>query len=73
MKVLLILNREQEIRIIVNLTNNRLREKVLGLLQEGKDREAFNLIVSKAEVEAYLPRGAKPVQMPELILIEDLL
>ncbi len=75
MKVLLILNHEKagSLRIIVNVHTGPLRKKVVSLLEENKGREAFDLLVKKAEVEHYLVPGEKTNIKPALTLIEDLL
>jgi hypothetical protein len=75
MMVLLILNKKHEkaVRVIVRLHTRRLKEQVEFLLREARDKEAFDLIVSKAMVEAYIPQGERPAQRPELTLIEDML
>lgn len=75
MQVLLILNKQHpiEIRVIVRVQRKSLREQVISLLEEDKDREAFDLLMKKAEVEAYLQPGEKAHIRPALTLIEDLL
>lgn len=75
MKILLILNKTQskDCRLLVKLPYKGLREKVEGLLKEEKDREAFDLICSKAKVESFVPPGTKLSERPELTLIEDML
>ena len=75
MKVLLILNQEKTkgLRIIVSVNSASLKEKIISLLEANRDREAFDLLVKKAEVEAYLPPGEKAVIRPSVTLIEDLL
>jgi len=75
MKVLLILNHEKNggLRIIVNVHTSPLRKKVVSLLEKNKGREAFDLLVKKAEVEHYLVPGEKTDIKPAVTLIEDLL
>jgi len=75
MKVLLILNHEKAggLRIIVNVHTRPLRKKVVSLLEENKGREAFDLLVKKAEVAHYLVPGEKTDIKPAVTLIEDLL
>ena len=75
MKVLLIVNqsRQNELRILVSLNNNILKQKVIMLMEENKGKEAFNLLKSKAEIEAYFPTGSKLSTKPDLTLIEDML
>ena len=75
MQVLIILNNQnaQNVRLVVRLHTRWLRRQVDILLKEKRDRDAFNLIVSKARVESYLNPGEKPRQRPVLTLIEDML
>ena len=75
MQVLLILNRQysKEVRVIVSVQAKSLKEKVVSLLEKDQDREAFDLLIKKAEVKAYLPPGQKAHIRPALTLIEDLL
>ena len=75
MKVLLVLNNKhaRDVRILVKLQTKCLREEVITLLEKNKGKEAFDLIISKAMVEDYIPLGTKLVEKPQLTLIEDLL
>ena len=75
MKVLLIINKKhsEDLRVLVNVQTRDLKEKVLALLEANKDREAFDLLVKKAEVDSYLAPGEKASIRPALTLIEDLL
>lgn len=75
MKVMLILNKGQNVdyKLIVRLHTNTLKRKVSALLNNKREKEAFDLIVSKAIVETYLPPGIKPRIKPKWTLIEDLL
>ena len=75
MKVLLVLNNKhaRDVRILVRLQSKCLREEVIALLEKNKGKEAFDLIVSKALVEDYIPLGTKLTEKPQLTLIEDLL
>jgi len=75
MQVLLILNRgkESNLRIIVNVHTNQLKEKLISLLEDNKDRDAFDLLIKEAEVESYLAPGEKVCIRPSVTLIEDLL
>ena len=74
-KVLIILNKSQsnESRILVKLHKKWLREKVNKLLREAKDREAFDLIVSHAEVDRFIPPGTKLTERPAITFVEDML
>lgn len=75
MQVLLILKSKdaQGARIIVNVRAKSLKEKLVSLLEEDRDREAFDLLIKKAEVGAYLAPGQKMHIRPAVTLIEDLL
>ena len=75
MKVLLILNKNNDpgIRFIVNVKNKTLKNRVVCLLEEDKDREAFELLIHEAEVEQFLAPHQKSHIRPDLTLIEDLL
>ena len=74
-KVLLILNQEQSngLRVVVRLHKKRLKDKVAELLKKEKDKEAFNLICSQAEVDNYIPPGKKLEERPALTFVEDML
>ena len=75
MYVLLILknNGNGELRVMVHVHDQRLKERIIGLLEKNRGREALHLLKTKAEVEDYLPSGRKPLVMPQVTLIEDLL
>lgn len=74
MRVLLILNKtfSREVRIFVRLHQTVLQQKVERLLHRDRRKEAFDLIVSKAQVEAYIPPGAKPLAHADLTFVEDM-
>jgi hypothetical protein len=73
MRALLILNRVDAcgIGIIVNLHTTSLRKRVLSLLSQNRQKEAFDLIIREAMVEAYVPKGTEPQIKPELTLVEE--
>lgn len=75
MNALLILDNDNvaNMRVLVTVTEKKLKEQVISLLAENRGREAFDLLKSKAEVRAYLPRGSKLAVNPQITLIEDLL
>ena len=75
MNVVLVLSREkmQNVRVMVRLKSRGLKKRVMSLLEKDRGREAFELMLKKAEIADYLPPGRKPVQKPSLILMEDLL
>ena len=63
----------QNVRVMVRLKSRGLKKRVMSLLEKDRGREAFELMLKKAEIADYLPPGRKPVQKPSLILMEDLL
>jgi len=73
MHVLLVLNRKgaQNVRVIVRAHTRYLRERIVNLLEEDRDREAFELLYKKAEVETYLNPGERPSKTPLMTLVED--
>jgi hypothetical protein len=75
MDVLLIMNNGQKVdmKILVKLHTKPLKEQVKYLMQEGREKDAFDLIVKRAEVKSYIPHGQKARIRPQLTLIEDLL
>ncbi len=75
MHVLLILNNKDvtNLRVMVELTKKEMIERVVRLMEENREREAFELLRRKAEVRHYLPLGKKPPERPALTLFEDML
>lgn len=76
MDVLLIMNdanKQVDMRVLVKLQTKALKDRVLTLIDEGREKDAFNLIVKRAEVKTYIPPGSKTRIRPELTLVEDLL
>ncbi len=75
MHALLILENDNvtNLRVLVTVRNKKLKKEIIFLLQENRVREAFELLKSRAEVRAYLPKGSKLLVTPEIILFEDLL
>lgn len=75
MNALLILENDNvtNLRVLVTVKEKRLRNQVISLLEENRGREAFDLLKTRAEVRAYLPRGSKLQVSPEVTLVEDLL
>ena len=72
MDVLLILNgRERSTAVLVRLHTKALVNRVKQLISEARNREAFKLIVSKAQVRQYIPSGGSVIARPELTLVED--
>lgn len=73
MRVLMILNQNtKEMRVLVNLKERRMKNMVISLLEENRGREAFELLRSNAQVEAYFPLGARPKVRPDVTLFEDM-
>lgn len=76
MDVLLVLNNEnaRNLRVIVRLMGKELKEKVISLLEEDRGREAFDILKTKAEVQAYVPSGTQPPGRSVLLTLnEDML
>ena len=75
MNALLILDNDNvtNLRVLVTVTKKELKEEIISLLEENRSKEAFDLLKSRAEVRAYLPKGSKLLVRPEVILFEDLL
>ena len=75
MNVVLVWHREKmkNVRIMVRLKSRGLKPRVMFLLEKDRGREAFELMLKRAEIADYLPPGRKPVQKPSLVLMEDLL
>ena len=74
MKVLLILNQKKDVetrRFIVNVKTKLLKDQLISLLEEERNREAFNLLLKKAQVETYLAPGQEAPVRPAVTLIED--
>lgn len=73
MRALLVLNRVEAcgVGVIVNLHTTSLRKRVLSFLSQNRKKEAFDLIVSEAMVETYIPAGIEPHIKPELTLVEE--
>ncbi len=75
MKAILVINDNnvQNLRIMVDLAEEDLKEQVISLLEQDRGREAFDILKSRAEVVAYLPAGRKPPARAEVTLFEDML
>lgn len=75
MNALLVLdsNNVRNVRVIVRLTKKGFKDRVRSLLAEGRGKEAFEILKSRAEVTAYLPRGKRLRVRPEVTLFEDML
>jgi len=75
MKAILVMDNEKvtNLRVMVDLRESTLKERVISLLENDQAKEAFEILKKKAEVVAYLPRGQKPHQRAEVTLFEDML
>lgn len=75
MNALLILDNDaaRGVRVMVTLIKREFQEEVMSLLEEGRRREAFEILKSRADVRAYFPRGERLQVMPEVTLFEDML
>ena len=74
-RILLVLNkgRSDDFKVMVRLHSEKLIKSVNSLISQQRAKDAFDLIVSKAEVEDYIPAGKKVSNKPALTLIEDIL
>jgi hypothetical protein len=75
MDALLVLDNEKctNVRVLVTVKQRKLKEQVITLLEENRGREAFDLLKSRADFKAYLPRGSKLPMQPQVTLFEDML
>ena len=75
MNVLLVLDdgHNQGVRIIVSISEKKLKNQIIALLEDNKGKEVFELLKSKAQVMEYVPRGKKPKIKTEMTLFEDML
>ncbi len=58
-------------RLIVNVKTKALRDKVIYLLEKDLGKQAFDLLIRNAEIEAYLAPGQDPSVKPFLTLAEE--
>ena len=74
MHALLVLKeRNGNLKFIVKMEEGRMKKKVILLLETNKPRQAFDLLRSHGEVVSYLPSGTKLPLMPQVTLVEDLI
>ncbi len=76
MDALLVLNNKEvkNCRILVKLTKKQFKEKVISLLEQDMEKEAFNILLREADVRAYLPTEQALPRIPLLItLYEEML
>ena len=75
MKAILVLNNHnvQNLRIMVDLTEQMLQEQVASLLEHHQEREAFQILRHRAKLIARIPMGKKAPARADVTLFEDLL
>jgi len=74
MRALLILNEKNgNVRVVVNLKDEPVRQRVVSLLGRNEGRAAFDLLKATAQFESFLPAGAKLPVVPQVTLVEDLI
>lgn len=75
MRALLIVNQggDKDVKVIVRLQAKTLIRQVNRLMLESNGKEAFNILLKKAEVEGFIPPGRKVSNVPELIFVRDVL
>lgn len=73
MDALLVLNNHnvKNLRVIVEVSEKKLKEKVIALLEADKGDEAFDVLYKEAEVKAYLPGETPPPRTPLLITFDE--
>lgn len=73
MNALLVCNNTnvQNMRVLVEITDRKSKEKVIRLLEENKGAEAFDFFFSNAEVKAYLPGETPHPRIPMLITLDE--
>ena len=75
MKVLLVLNNTElkNVRVMVQLTKKRVIQDVIGLLEQDKGKEVFDIVMREGQVVDYYPFGKRLAEKPAVTLIEDIL
>ena len=75
MKILVVLNNTElkNVRIMVELTQKKVIQRVIDLLEQDREKEVFNIVMEKGQVVDYLPYGRQPPERPAVTLIEDIL
>lgn len=75
MRALLVVNQggDRDIKVIVRLQTKALIKQVNQLMEEARSKEAFNILLTKAQVEDFIPPGRKVENMPDLMFVEDTL
>lgn len=75
MRILLIMNagNSNDLKIIVKLDQKCLIRELKSLVLDGLEKEAFELVMTRAEVVSYIPPGRKIAPRPDLTLVEDMI
>ena len=70
--VLLILRRDgaKGLRVIVRVDRKSLHDRLIALLEQDKEHEAFMLLFKEAKVVTYFKPGERLTLRPKLTLIE---
>ena len=73
MDALLVLNNKnvRNLRVMVHVDEKKLKEEVISLLEKDRGAEAFDILVKRAEVRAYLPGETPPPRTPLLITLDE--
>lgn len=72
MRVLLMMGeKHKKLNILVKLQEKEMQRVLMNMLYQNKSKEAFHLLKTKAEVEAFFPDGQRPPVSPRFVLIED--
>lgn len=73
MEALLLLNNDdvQNLRVIVQVTEKKLKQKVISLLEQGKGSEAFDALFREAQVRLYIPADRPLPRLPFLITLDE--
>jgi len=73
MDALLILNRRgaKDVSILVKITEKKLKERLIFLLEDNRGKEAFDFLVLNAEVQDYFPFGKPIPKRPMLITLDE--
>lgn len=75
MDVLLILNKAtaKNVRVMVTLSNKKLKEQIISLLEKGQGGEAFDILFKNAKPNAYYPPEAEIPRRSMLITLDEAL
>jgi len=61
------------LQVVVRVSEKRMKERLVSLLEDNQGREAFELLKNRAEVEEYIPQGARPQVATAFTLVEEML